>query len=70
MSYRKYITSDGLRYFWEARYVSSIFDLNPKALIEIERLLRTDEIILRFHTIRHVVSAEKFDSRSYKNPYL
>jgi Ribosomal protein S6 len=67
---RKYPTTDGTRYFWDARYITTSFDASPKVLVETERLLRTEEGILRFFTIRGKTSIERCRGNSYRNPYL
>ena len=67
---RKYPTTDGSRYFWEARYITASFDASPKVLVETERLLRNEEGILRFFTVKGKTSAERSRGLSYRNPFL
>ena len=66
---RKYASTFD-RYCWEARFVTSTFDVSPKGLADVERFLRNEESILRFFTIKAESAATRFNSRSYKNPYL
>jgi hypothetical protein len=67
---RQYPTTDGTRYFWEARYVSTYFDASPKVLKEVERLLRNEEAILRFFTVKKTTAADRVRGYNYRNPYL
>ena len=67
---RKYAASDGTRLFWEARFVTASFDASPKCLTEIERLLRNEEGVLRFHFIKRDTTINRINSKTYKNPYL
>lgn len=62
--------TDGSRYFWEARYVSTTFDASPKCLIEIDRMLRNEEGVLRAFTVKHKSSLFRCSSKNYKNPYF
>ena len=66
----KYATRDGERYFWEARYVSSFFDASPKALVEVNRFLRTEDGILRFYTLKRETAQKRVDSKNYRNPFV
>jgi ribosomal protein S6 len=67
---RKYATRDGDRYFWEARYVSTFFDLSPKALPEVARFLRTEDSILRFDTLKRETANSRVASRNHRNPFF
>jgi ribosomal protein S6 len=67
---KRYATRDGERYFWDARYTSSFFDANPRTLTEIGRMLRNEEGVLRFFTLKKPTTAERTASENYKNPYL
>lgn len=67
--YRKFAGTDGLRYFWDARFITITFDSSPNALRETERLLRNEEGILRFHTLKKQSVLEKCNAKTYKNPY-
>ncbi len=67
---RKYPTVDGERYFWEARYVTTMFDASPKSLREIERFLKNEEAILRQFTIKVDSAVDRAHGNTYKNPYL
>ena len=50
--------------------MTATFDLSPKALIEIDRLLRNDDGVLRWYTTRAKSAFERVDSKCYKNPYI
>ena len=65
----KFATKDGDRYFWEARYTSSFFDANPKTLIELGRMLKNQEEVLRFFTLKRDTTASKVRSNNFRNPY-
>jgi len=64
---RKYASTDGTRHFWDARYVSSYFDASPKALIEVERLLRNEEGVLRVFTIKKESGSARVRGGNWKN---
>ena len=66
---RKYATTDGTRYFWDARYVSSHFDASPKALIEVDRMLRNEEGVLRWFTTRQEAGADRVRGENFKNTF-
>lgn len=66
---RKYATSEGDRYFWEARMISVTFDASPICLKEAERALRNEDSVLRWHVSKETGNFDKINSRSYKNPY-
>lgn len=66
---RKYPTRDGERYFWEARYVSTYFDANPRTLIELGRMLRTEEGILRFFTLKRDTVKDRVAAKNFRNPF-
>ena len=70
ISSRKYPTESGERYFNNARFITSTFDASPKMLIEIERLLRADDGVLRFYTTKAKSNIEKSRGLSFRNPYL
>jgi hypothetical protein len=44
--------------------------MSPTGLVALERFIKNDDGILRFFTTRVTTSTEKFNSRSFKNPYL
>jgi ribosomal protein S6 len=66
---RAFPTREGERYFWEARYVSTYFDASPKALVELGRMLRTEEGILRFFTLKKDSVKDRVSAANYKNPF-
>ena len=68
-NHRRYATTDGTRYFWEARYITATFDASPQVLIETDRLLKNEEGILRSFTVRMKSGFDKVKERSYRNPY-
>lgn len=67
---RKYVNAQGNKIYWDARYVSAYFDVTPKALTDINRILKLDEIVIRSHTIRVPSAVQKCDSKRYDNPYI
>lgn len=52
------------KYHWRARYISSYFDASPKTVKEVERVLRLDENVLRFFTLRPKTQADLIRTRS------
>ena len=52
------------KYHWRARYISSYFDASPKCVKEVERVLRLDENVLRFFTLRPKTQADLIRTRS------
>jgi ribosomal protein S6 len=68
--FRKYPAADGTRYFWEARYITTTFDASPKTLIDIDRLLKADDVVLRHFTTKPKSAIDKARGSSYRNPYL
>jgi ribosomal protein S6 len=64
---RKYASVDGTRHFWDARYVSSYFDASPKTLVEVERLLKNEEGVLRYFTVKKETGADRVRGGNYKN---
>ena len=49
--------------------MSSYFDASPKTLIEVNRLLKNEDGILRFFTLKKQTSDERVNAKNYKNPY-
>jgi ribosomal protein S6 len=66
---RKFATRTGERYFWEARYVSSFFDASPQALVEVSRMLRNEEGVLRVHTLRRDTVEQRLQGKNWRNKY-
>jgi hypothetical protein len=67
---RKYATTEGSRYFWEARYVSVTFDAAPETLVELRRQANNEEGILKVFTVKHKNILKRSMGKNYKNPYL
>ena len=61
---------DGTRYFWEARFVTTTFDASPTALVEIDRVMRNEEGVLRTFTVKLKSGLDRSRCANYKNPYL
>ena len=57
------------RYFWDARFMTTTFDANPKTLTELNRLLRDDEAVLRYFTDKVPTNMARVTAKNYKNPY-
>lgn len=51
------------KYHWRARYISSYFDASPATVKEVERVLRLDENVLRFFTLRPKTQADLIRAR-------
>jgi len=66
---RKYATTEGKRHFWEARYVSTCFDASPTALVEIDRLLRNEEGVLRYFTVKKETALNRAKGLTYRNVF-
>eukprot|EP00388_Colpodella_angusta_P032136 GDKK01025588.1.p1 GENE.GDKK01025588.1~~GDKK01025588.1.p1 ORF type:complete len:131 (+),score=23.62 GDKK01025588.1:77-469(+) len=67
---RQFAVVNGPRHFWEARYVTTTFDASPAALVEIGRLFRNEENVLRAFTIKRKASIFRATGENYKNPYF
>ncbi|TFJ86251.1 hypothetical protein NSK_002459 [Nannochloropsis salina CCMP1776] len=52
------------KYHWRARYISSYFDVSPDTVKEVERVLRLDENVLRFFTLRPKTQADLIRTRT------
>ena len=50
--------------------MSVIFDASPDCLKETERVLRADEGIIRFQTIKINTATDRFFCKNYRNPYM
>lgn len=61
---------DGTRHFWEAKFITATFDISPKGLKEVERTLRNEEGVIRFFTTKIDSGPQRFNTRTYQNPYL
>lgn len=46
-----------------------VVDISPEGLKEAERILRADEGVIRFHSVRAQTALERFGAKNYKNPY-
>jgi hypothetical protein len=67
---RKYVASDGSRYFWEARFTTVTFDASPSCLETIGRVMRQEEGVIRYFTAKKTSAIERVNGKNYKNPYL
>ena len=67
---RQFAVVNGPRHFWEARYVTTTFDASPAALVEIGRLFRNEENVLRAFTIKRKATIFQASGENYKNPYF
>lgn len=50
--------------------MSTTFDASPNCLIEIDRMLRNEEGVLRAFTVKHKSSLFRCSSKNYKNPFF
>ncbi len=66
---RKYKTMDGQRVFWNAKFFSVIVDASPETMKESDRVLRSDDGIIRFQAIKIETAADRFGSKNFRNPY-
>jgi ribosomal protein S6 len=66
---RKFTSTTGERYFWDARFTTTTFDVSPDVLVDINRFLRDDEAVLRYFTIKQDDKMHRVASKNYKNPY-
>lgn len=46
------------------------FDASPKCLIEAERVIKGDEVIIRYFTLKQDSTSERIYSETYKNPFM
>jgi ribosomal protein S6 len=66
---RKFATTDGARSVWEARYIVATIDASPQALTQVDRVVRHDECVLRYFTVKHTLGLQRARTRDYRNPY-
>ena len=45
------------------------FDVSPKGLVEVERMLRNEEGVLRFFSLKVKASTDRLEAKNFKNPY-
>ena len=69
-SNRKYVASDGSRYFWEARFTTVTFDASPACLETIGRVIKQEEGVIRYFTVKLRSATDRVNAKNYKNPYL
>jgi len=67
----KYVDQEGNRYYEKGRFISVFYDASPKAMREVEAILRNNEEILRN---THLKATNKFSDvnnlNENKNPYV
>jgi ribosomal protein S6 len=66
---RKYATTDGARTTWDARFHTVTFDVAPKGLTTLQRVLSVDEGILKLVTFKYKGALGRVHAVNYKNPY-
>jgi ribosomal protein S6 len=66
---RKYATTDGSRYFWEARFITVTFDAAPKVLVLTDRYFRTQAGILRTFVVKQRAGMDIIKDNSFRNPH-
>ncbi len=67
---RKYVATDGSRYFWEARFTTVTFDASPSSLETIGRVIKQEEGVIRAFTVKLTSAVDRVNGKNYKNPYL
>ena len=65
------VDSKGERHHWQSKLIVSTCDLSPRGLINVNRILRSSDDVLRFFTIREKNSGiDKVRSRKRSNPFV
>jgi ribosomal protein S6 len=64
------VTTEGDRYFWNARYVSAVFDIPVESMTDVTRFLKNEESVIRHHLTRLESNLDRAKSKNYRNPYL
>ena len=50
--------------------MTATFDASPKCLLETERMLRNQDNVLRFFTVKMDTAFDRSRGKSFRNPYL
>eukprot|EP01035_Chromulina_nebulosa_P002593 gene2593-3516_t len=66
----KFTTPEGLRYYYDARYVSAYIDVSPKGIKDVDRVLKTNENVIRSHLIKAPSCIARINARRFNNPYF
>ncbi len=67
----RHANKDGERYYEQGRYISLRFDASPQIMSGVERIIRLDEDILRYTTLRNKDFASKVNVlKLKKNPFV
>lgn len=48
--------------------MTSTFDASPKTMFEAERVLRNEEGIIRFYTVKTETTIDRANTRNFRNP--
>lgn len=67
---RKFVAADGSRYFWEARFCTVTFDASPQTLTYIDRLVKSEDSVIRSFTLKQISAVERVHATNFKNPYI
>ena len=68
---RRVRDAKGGRYHWQAKMITSTCDLSPRGLVNVNRILRSSDDVLRFFTIKVKKSGlNTVRSRKRSNPFI
>lgn len=60
---------DGRKSFWSARYVTISMDISPKGLNEVNKVLATEDCVIRTFTMKKTTMADRLETKNYKMPF-
>jgi ribosomal protein S6 len=67
----RHANKDGERYYEQGRFISIRFDASPQIMLGVERIIRLDEDVLRYTTLRNPDFASKVNvMKLKKNPFV
>lgn len=66
---RQFPSMDGQRYFFEARYITVTYDAHPKVLTETDRLLKSEEALIRSFVVKQRSAFDLARGVTYRNQY-
>ena len=66
---RRYADAEGKKSFWDARYVTLSLDISPRGLAEVNKVLATEDCVIRSFTMKKSTMADRLETRGYKMPF-
>ena len=65
----KFVGADGSRYHWKGKFISTHVDVSPSTLADLERLLRTEDSVVRFFSLKQNTRMSHVGSLRKDNPF-